>query len=178
MAIAATVASYLSAGDHRLMRKVHRWVPPRWILLWMMFATRAGDGWLWYSAGIAIFLFGGAERRVALESAAVAAAFGIMVFELLKRVADRRRPCEIERHCWAVLLPPDRFSFPSGHSMTAFAISVPLALCYPCLTLALLFCASSIAASRILLGMHFLTDVIAGSALGALIGYVSFAVLC
>jgi undecaprenyl-diphosphatase len=55
--------------------------------------------------------------------------------------------------------------------MTAFAVAVPLGMFYPDLIVGLLFCALSIALSRILLGMHFLSDVIAGSILGALIGF-------
>lgn len=58
--------------------------------------------------------------------------------------------------------------------MTAFAVAVPLGMFYPDLVLGLVFCALSIALSRILLGMHFLSDVIAGSLLGALIGFGVF----
>ena len=80
------------------------------------------------------------------------------------------RPCALEPHCWSTLLPPDRFSFPSGHSITAFAICTPLVLQYPAAAPGILFCAVSIAASRIILGMHFLSDVVAGSVLGWMLG--------
>jgi undecaprenyl-diphosphatase len=55
--------------------------------------------------------------------------------------------------------------------MTAFAITVALALFYPTLSAALLFFAFSIAISRVVLGMHFVSDVIAGMLLGAGLGY-------
>ena len=58
--------------------------------------------------------------------------------------------------------------------MTAFAVAVPLSMFYPALEPGLLFCAFSIALSRILLGLHFLSDVLAGSALGAAIGYTIY----
>jgi undecaprenyl-diphosphatase len=174
MAISQSVLSFVAAGDHGLMRRVHRWTPPRWIRLWMLWATRGGDGWLWYAAGLAFVLFGGAGRWPAVGAAGAAAGAGVALFQCLKRLTDRRRPCDIEPHCWANLIPPDRFSFPSGHSMTAFSVSVPLALFYPPLLPALMLCAVSVAASRILLGMHFLSDVIAGSALGALLGYAAY----
>ena len=58
--------------------------------------------------------------------------------------------------------------------MTAFAVSIPLALFYPALTIGLLFCAFSVAVSRILLGMHFLSDVIAGALIGTGIGYLGY----
>lgn len=166
---------FIVTRDHRLMRRVHRWRAPRWVRLWMICATRGGDGWLWYLMGLVILLFGGANRYVATASAALAAGLGIVLFLWLKRLAGRRRPCHIEPHCWARLLPPDQFSFPSGHSITAFAVATSLSLFYPSLMLGLLFCAASIAASRILLGMHFLSDVVVGSLLGASLGYWSFA---
>lgn len=171
MTVARLLWGFIERRDHGLMRRVHRWTPPRWVRLWMLAATRAGDGWLWYALGVALLLFGGTERRAAFAAAGAAALAGVGLFLVLKRASGRRRPCAIERHCWARLLPPDQFSFPSGHTITAFAVSVPLALVYPALALPLLFAALSVAASRIVLGMHFLSDVVAGAALGAALGY-------
>jgi len=169
--------NFIAARDHRLMRHVNRWQPPRWIRLWMICATRGGDGWLWYAMGLVILLFGGPERLLALGSSSLAAGLGILVFLQLKRVTGRKRPCAIEPSCWARLLPPDQFSFPSGHTITAFAVSIPMIEFYPSLTVGLLFCACSIALSRILLGLHFLSDVIAGAAIGVLLGFGAFALL-
>jgi undecaprenyl-diphosphatase len=143
----------------------------------MLCATRGGDGWLWYSLGLILLLFGGDLRFLAVGSGAVAAGSGIAVFLRLKRVFRRRRPCVFEPHCWATLLPPDQFSFPSGHTITAFAVAISLAHFYPDLTLGLLFCALSVAASRILLGMHFLSDVVAGAAIGTLLAIATTAIV-
>lgn len=154
-------------ADHGLMNRVNRWRAPRWLRLWMVAATRGGDGWLWYLLGAAVALRGGAERWSAILSAFFAVAMGILLFVKLKRVCNRRRPCAIAAHCWANLLPPDQFSFPSGHTITAFAVAVSLGAFYPSLRPELLFCAISVAASRIILGMHFLTDVIAGGVIGS-----------
>jgi len=169
--------NFIAARDHRLMRHVNRWQPPRWIRLWMICANRGGDGWLWYAMGLVILLFGGPECLLALGSSSLAAGLGILVFLQLKRVTGRKRPCAIEPSCWARLLPPDQFSFPSGHTITAFAVSIPMIEFYPSLTVGLLFCACSIALSRILLGLHFLSDVIAGAAIGVLLGFGAFALL-
>jgi undecaprenyl-diphosphatase len=111
----------------------------------------------------------GKEGRLATAAAGSAALVGAALFVSLKRVSGRKRPCEIEPHCWATLLPPDQFSFPSGHTITAFAVSVTLGLFCPVLLPFLLFCAVSIALSRVLLGMHFFSDVLAGAALGTVI---------
>jgi undecaprenyl-diphosphatase len=67
-------------------------------------------------------------------------------------------------------LPPDQFSFPSGHTITAFAVCTPLIAQYPSAAPGVLFCALSIAASRVLTGMHFLSDVVAGGVLGWMLG--------
>jgi len=95
------------------------------------------------------------------------------VFLALKERIGRKRPCEIGPVGWVSLLPPDQFSFPSGHTITAFAVVVPLLYFYPALTPALLFCAFSVAVSRIILGMHFLSDVLAGCVIGGGLGYIA-----
>jgi undecaprenyl-diphosphatase len=130
-------------------------------------------GWLWYATALAVGVGGGAERFRALAAALIAVSTGIALFIQLKRTCKRRRPCQIEPHCWATLLPPDQFSFPSGHTITAFAVATSLSIFYPAMLIGLLFCALSVAASRVLLGMHFLTDVIAGATIGGLLGYTA-----
>jgi undecaprenyl-diphosphatase len=165
---------FISVRDHRLMRRVHRWRAPRWVRLWMVCSTRGGDGWLWCLLGVAVLLFGGPEALAALAAAGLATVAGTGLYVWLKRKTGRKRPCAIEPHCWSRVLPPDRFSFPSGHSITAFAVALPVGLFFPALMAALLFCAVSVAVSRILLGMHFLSDVVAGSAIGSMLGYAAF----
>jgi len=75
------------------------------------------------------------------------------------------------------LLPPDQFSFPSGHSICAFAFAVSIGLFEPTLMYGLLFCALSVAISRIMLGLHFLSDVVVGSLIGAGLAYACHALL-
>jgi undecaprenyl-diphosphatase len=161
--------SFISHRDHSVMQRVNQWYAPRWVRVWMLCATRGGDGWLWYSLGVIILLFGGDMRFRAVAAGALAAGSGIAIFLQLKRLFRRRRPCMFAPHCWATLLPPDQFSFPSGHTITAFAVAVSLASFYPDLAVGLIFCAFSIGASRVLLGMHFLSDVLAGAAIGCLL---------
>src|SRR5215471_1248457 len=174
--VAKMIVGFGERTDYGLMRRVNRWPAPKWLRLWMMAATRGGDGWLWYAMGTVVAVFGGDERVHALLSAAAAVGTGIALFLSLKRVCGRRRPCAIEPHCWATLLPPDQFSFPSGHTITAFAVAVSLGAFYPDALAGLLFCAASVAASRVLLGMHFLTDVIAGAMIGSGLGAAAFSV--
>jgi undecaprenyl-diphosphatase len=167
--IAQVFFESIERRDHSIMRRVNKWPAPKWVRLWMICATRGGDGWLWYALGAALLVFGGAEGRWAVAESTIAAATGIGLFLILKRVAGRRRPCAIEPHCWSTLLPPDRFSFPSGHTITAFAFSTPLIAQYPEAAPGILFCALSIAVSRVITGMHFLSDVVVGGVLGWLL---------
>ena len=146
---------------------------PAWLRWWMIGATRGGDGWFWVACGLILLISRDADSYSALLAAAVASLAGIVVFRALKNLVGRERPCNREPHCWAKLLPPDRFSFPSGHSITAFAVAVPLSHFYPTAEPGLLFIAGNVAISRIMLGMHFLSDVIAGMLLGAGLGYLA-----
>lgn len=174
MRTASNFVNFIEERDHRLMRRCNRWQAPRMVRWASIYATRAGDGWLWYLLAVAVLTLGGEERLQAAGASTLAAIMGVALFLLLKKITGRRRPCALERHCWSTLLPPDQFSFPSGHSMTAFAICVPVGLVYPSVAPGLTVCATLIAASRILLGMHFLSDVVVGSVLGALLGYASY----
>lgn len=167
---------FIATGDHKLMHKVNKWLAPKWVRMWAIAATRAGDGWLWGLVALFILVFGGGDRLAAVATAGSAALAGIGIFVVLKKFSGRKRPCEIEPHCWAKLLPPDRFSFPSGHTITAFAVAISLSQFYPALLPALLFCALSIAASRILLGMHFLSDVVVAALLGTGLALSSHAI--
>src|SRR5438874_7131776 len=124
--IANGMLGFIVRRDQRLMRRLNRWPAPRWIRFWMLAATRAGDGWLWYAMGLMILALGGENRFRAVAAAILAAGSGILLFRAVKKLANRKRPCEYEPHCWARLPPPDRFSLPSRHTVTAFAVAVTL----------------------------------------------------
>src|ERR1700741_4811693 len=173
MAVARNLWGFIDRRDHRLMRRMNRWRAPRWIRIWVIAATRMGDGWIWYGLGIVLLAYGGPQRFVAVGTAGSAAVLGIFVFKALKKLSARPRPCQIEPHCWSKILPPDKFSFPSGHTMTAFSIALVISYFYPSLEAMLLFLALNIAVSRIVLGMHFLSDVLAGMVLGVALGVAS-----
>lgn len=174
MTVTRTVWNQIQSNDHRLMRKFHRWRAPRWLRILTILATRLGDGWLWYALGIVLLIYGGEHRFQAVGAAAAAAFMGIVLFQTLKKKSRRRRPCEIEPHCWSQILPPDKYSFPSGHSITAFAIAVSIGMFYPELQPPLIAAALLIAFSRIVLGMHFLSDVVVGSLIGVFLALASY----
>src|SRR5437588_12739018 len=162
MAVARSLWMRIERRDHRLMRRMNRWRAPRWIRIWTITATRLGDGWIWYALGFLVLAFGGSQRFAAVSTAGAAAVVGIFLFKALKHISQRPRPCALEPHCWSKVLPPDQFSFPSGHTMTAFSIALVISFFYPPLKGVLFFLALSIAVSRVVLGMHFVSDVLAG----------------
>src|SRR5215469_3703439 len=139
------VWEFIEARDYQVMRKVHRWRPPRWMRFWMVASTRLGDGWIWYSIGILLLLFGGEMRFLAFAASASAEAATVFLFRFLKKASKRKRPCQLESHCWAKILPPDQFSFPSGHAMSAFSIALVISYFYPSLEGVLWFLALNIA---------------------------------
>src|SRR6266849_534257 len=177
MTVAKTVWGYIQNRDYRVMRRVNRWKAPRWIRYWMIAATRIGDGWLCYSLGFILLIAGGPNRYAAVCAAGSAALAGVFVFKALKKISHRQRPCHLEPHCWSRVLPPDQFSFPSGHTMTACSIALVISDFYPVREGALYFLAASIAVSRVVLGMHFLSDVLAGAVLGSGLGVTAVVVL-
>jgi undecaprenyl-diphosphatase len=174
MAVGRAVLGYVEARDHRVMRRVNGWRAPWWFRWLMLAASRLGDGWLWAALGIALLAYGGRQRFAAVGSAGLSACAGIVLFWAVKKVCKRERPCELAPHCWATLRPPDEFSFPSGHTITAFTIAFSVGFFYPGMLAALLVVATIIAVSRIVLGMHFVSDVLIGAAIGTGLACASF----
>jgi undecaprenyl-diphosphatase len=87
--------------------------------------------------------------------------------ELLKRAFERPRPPLVDSAVHPLVAVPHSYSMPSGHACTAFAAAVAVGLVHPRMRCPLLALASLVALSRVWLGVHYLTDVIVGAALGA-----------
>lgn len=125
-----------------------------------------------------IFVAVGAARdlhaRSILPVAAVsgALAFGItsLLVSLLKDTFERARPAVADPTFEALVTTPGSASFPSGHSATAFAAAVAVAVFCPRLRWPLLGLAVLVALSRVYLGVHYWADIAVGAALGAAIG--------
>lgn len=169
--------AYVHQSDDRLDGRVRTWVPPHWVRIWMRWATRLADGWLWLCLAAILLAAGGPSLRGLAEAAIAAAATNVLLV-FLKRRFRRPRPCDLHPHpLFADVKPPDPFSFPSGHSMNAWAVCTVLALHFPLSTPLLAVLAGSIAASRVVLGMHYVSDVVAGSVLGTLVGACTYLAL-
>jgi undecaprenyl-diphosphatase len=127
--------------------------------------SHLGDGYLWIAL-LAVALVTGRMR--AAYAGLLAAALGIGASLLLKRACRRARP-DGGTH-WGRVVAPDKYSFPSGHTTTAFALATITVTSWPAISPALWVCAGCIAVSRTLLGCHYLSDVAAGAALGLVSG--------
>src|ERR1700722_11029199 len=108
------VRGLITKGDYSVMRRANNWVAPRWVRLYVLSATRGGEGWLWYAMALVTLACGAHTRFEALGAAGLSSAVSVLLFSRLKRLTGRRRPCQIAPHCWAILLPQDQFSFPSA----------------------------------------------------------------
>jgi membrane-associated phospholipid phosphatase len=126
-------------------------------------------GPLLVAAGLCADLRSG--RLLPLVALAATASFAIAsgLNVLIKDLVDRSRPPESIGFDALVGVPASP-SFPSGHSMTAFAVAVTIAALAPRARVPLLALAAVIAFSRVYLGVHFWLDVLVGAALGLAIG--------
>jgi len=106
--------------------------------------------------------------------AAVSYAVATVLANVLKDVFGRPRPSIGHPEIHPLVAVPHTASMPSGHAAGAFAAALAVGLVHPRLRWPLLALAALIALSRVWLGVHYLTDVIAGAALGSIVAYVSW----
>jgi membrane-associated phospholipid phosphatase len=100
----------------------------------------------------------------------IAVLLGSVLSGGIKELVDRSRPAAADPDVTAIGGLPDTPSFPSGHATTAFAAAAAVGLFYPRLRLPLFAVAALVGLSRIYLGVHYTLDVIAGAALGIVLG--------
>ena len=132
-----------------------------------------GDGWIWYVVIVALpIVYGLAGAQAALHLAATGA-LGVLVYKVIKNHAVRERPYITHSAIECASAPLDRYSFPSGHTLHAVSFTLLLTTYFPEWAAAIVALAALIALSRVILGLHYPTDVAAGAALGGLLGFGS-----
>lgn len=152
--------------------RMNGWLSRPAILALMGAVSWLGNGWFWYALVGTLAVAGGAAGRLAaLEMTGVGLAT-LVAYQAIKRSVRRPRPCEALAGLRVAVAPLDRWSFPSGHTMHAVAFSLVAVDFAPALGWILLPFCGLVALSRVVLGLHYPTDVAAGTLLGAALAAV------
>ncbi len=159
--------------DARLCTHANRWGARRVIGRFFAVVSRLGDGVFWYALMTALALLGGTRGLQAAAHMAVVGLLSLALYRSLKGWTKRPRPF---RACPGVIahVPPlDEFSFPSGHTLQAVGFTL-VALAYvPALWIILMPFTVLVALSRVVLGLHYPSDVLAACGIGGLLGGLS-----
>ncbi|MEY4598687.1 MAG: hypothetical protein RLZZ445_1484 [Pseudomonadota bacterium] len=132
-----------------------------------------GDGIAWYGLMALLLLRYRNEAVMPVLHMMVVGMICTAGYKLLKAHTSRPRPYQVHRSIRHFIAPLDRFSFPSGHTLHAVAFSLIAVAYYPALTASLTVFSVLVAASRVVLGLHYPSDVVAGAAIGGAIALAS-----
>ncbi|HKX43381.1 MAG TPA: phosphatase PAP2 family protein [Burkholderiaceae bacterium] len=155
------------ARDRSWSQRLHRRATARPLLLRAAVGvSHLSDGMIWYAAILLLPWFGGPHGSACALRMLGLGVLNLIIYTILKRHFARPRPyvdCPDIRACARSL---DEYSFPSGHAMHAVAFSSLLVAYYPVLAWVLWPFAAIVALSRVVLGLHYPSDVAVGAVLG------------
>lgn len=163
----------LLARETRWCRRANHYCRRRRIRTLFAVVSRLGDGVFWYLLMGALVL---ADSMDGLRASAHMAATGVValtLYKALKRWTRRPRPFAADLRIRAWVAPLDEYSFPSGHTLHAVSFSVVALAYYPWLAPLLLPFTAGVALSRVVLGLHYPSDVLAATGIALLLGTAS-----
>jgi len=167
------VVSYLSNLDLDLCLRVNALGRREWIRRFFSTISWLGDWPAWLLFGLAIAVRHGASGLYFAMQAALTACAGIAVYKFLKQRLERERPFVTHGEVFCGTAPLDRYSFPSGHTLHAVAFAILYGAHEPRMLLLVGPFAILVAASRMVLGLHYPSDVLVGGVIGAVLATVS-----
>ncbi len=125
-----------------------------------------GDGRAWYALILTLPLVYG-DRGIATSwNMVMVGVVNLALYKVIKSLTGRARPCAVSATIVLGTAPLDQYSFPSGHTMHAVSFSMIATAHHPDLAWVLAPFSCLIAMSRVILGLHYPTDVLAGGAIG------------
>lgn len=139
--------------------------------------SRLGDGVFWYMLMIGILIMAGADGVLPVVHMGLAGFSGTLLYKWLKGKTLRPRPYEVRQDIWLAGAPLDKFSFPSGHTLHAVIFGIVALHYYPQLAIILVPFVVMVALSRVVLGLHYPSDVLAGALIGVAIAALSFLIV-
>jgi undecaprenyl-diphosphatase len=166
----------LQYWDERLCVSVNRGARQRPVVLLLQAVSWLGNGLFWYALMLALLIADAHSAALPVLHMAFVGAVCTCCYKIVKHSTVRSRPYQVNPLVLAGASVLDCFSFPSGHTLHAIAFSLVACFYYPGLWIVLWPFTLLTAVSRVALGLHYPSDVIAGGALGALIAGASFAI--
>lgn len=137
--------------------------------LFFKMISRLGDGVFWCVMLGIVWLLQGISYSVQVLYMLSMSGFGTLLYKVLKQKTLRPRPYQVHQVIRLGERPLDHFSFPSGHTLHAVMISTLLGYVYPILLIVMLPFTVLVALSRMVLGLHYPSDVAVGAGLGAML---------
>jgi undecaprenyl-diphosphatase len=163
----------LADGDAGWCLRANRWAEHAGSCNYFAAVSRLGDGVFWYVLMGLMIVFDGIDGLAASAHMAATGVIALTLYKLLKRWTRRPRPFASDRRIHALVAPLDEFSFPSGHTLHAVAFSLVAIAHYPMLTWLLVPFTASVALSRVVLGLHYPSDVLAATGIGTALAGLS-----
>jgi diacylglycerol kinase family enzyme/membrane-associated phospholipid phosphatase len=161
-------AEEVNEADRAISRAISALPPSPFDSAMKAVSTAANHSVLWFAVAALLASRRGASRKAAARGVLAIAGASATANAVLKPMLPRRRPAASELPAYQTLAsPPTSSSFPSGHSASAAAFTTALALESPRLGLAVAPLATAVAYSRIHVGVHWTSDVVAGAGVGA-----------
>jgi undecaprenyl-diphosphatase len=172
----STFFARIDAAEYGLCRALNSGASLSPLCQCMRLASRLGDGVAWYVLIVALpFIYGPAAVRPAVTMAGTGIA-GVLLYKWLKRTLVRERPFITHSAIARAAAPLDRYSFPSGHTLHAVSFTWQAVAHFGDLAWILVPFAALIAASRVVLGLHYPSDVLVGALIGALLAQLGLAI--